>query len=387
MDFDLSERHEMIKNTAREISEKEYREKQEEWIQDDKTIPREELKNLADLGFTGLTLPEKYGGQELDNLTAVVAIETFQRNLVPSLAEIVHETATGPVRQIDFFGTEDQKERFIPPVCKGESIISIAMTEPEHGSALTDLETTAEKQGDEYVINGRKRWVSGAGESDYYLVFVRVGEEKGWKGLGTIIVDKENSNLEFGKKEETMGIETGIQRDIIFENVHVPEENLLTDAGEFIKNMLAFNVERLGNAAENLGIAQAALDEGVKYSQEREQFGKEIIEFQAIQMKIAKMIEKVEAARLLVYRAAANSGREIADRLESSVAKDFANKIGKEVTELSYQIHGAYGYSKDYPIERLYRDARGWAVAAGTPEMQKIGIVSAYLGRSFSQRE
>lgn len=377
----------MIKDTAKEISEKEYREKHQEWAEKElESVADREMKKLADLGFTGLTLPEEYGGQGLSNLAAIVAIETFQRNLVPSLAMLIHECGTGPIRQIEFYGTEDQKERFIPPVCNGEMMISIGMTEPEHGSALSDLETTAEKEGDEYVINGRKRWVSGAGDSDYYLVFVRIGKKRGAAGIGTILVGKDNSNLQFGEKEETMGMDVSVQRDMIFDNVTVPKENLLTGPGEFVKNLKAFNVERLGNGAESLGIAAAALDKAVQYSQERKQFGKEIIEFQATQMKIADMIETVAAARHLLYQAAKNSGRGPADRLESSVAKHNANQAGVKATELAYQIHGAYGYSKDYPIEGLYRDARGWPIAAGTAEIHKIGIVSAYTGRKFNQR-
>ncbi len=264
--------------------------------------------------------------------------------------------------------------------------MSVGMTEPEAGSALTDLTTRAVLKGDHYVLNGQKRFISGGGHSDWYMVYVRLSDRKGHKGIGGIVAEKGSPGFSFGKQEEFMGLHGMHSCDLIFEDCLVPKENLIIPEGGFAKLMQAFDVERCGNATQSLGIAWGALEAAKKYSKERMAFGKPICEFQAIQLLLADMAMKVEAARLLIYRAVVNAGNGLPSVFESSVAKCFANEIGKEVTDMAMQVFGGYGYSKEYPIERMLRDSRGWPLAGGTVQIQRINIASAMLGRRFNQR-
>ncbi|MBN2186277.1 MAG: acyl-CoA dehydrogenase family protein [Dehalococcoidia bacterium] len=384
MDFGLSEEQTMIISVARQLAddfEEEEKRLEEEGLEQSDSLK----KKLAQLNFTGMTLSSEYGGQGYGNLEAVLVLEQLARKC-PSLAGIFHETNFGPVRQIDFWGSDYLKGKYIPPVCNGDTLISIGMTEPEAGSALTDLKTKAELRGDYYILNGQKRFVSAVGVSDSYMVFVRLTEERGARGIGTIIVDKDTTGFKFGRRERMMGHNTMAQRDLIFEDAFVPKGNLVLEAGGFAKAMLCFDVERVGNGTISLGIGQGALESSIEYSQQRYQFGKPICEFQAVQFMLADMTMMVEAARLLLYKAASNSGKGFPSRLESSVAKCYSNEMAKKVTDLALELFGGYGYSKDYPIEILLRDSRGWAIAAGTPQMQRIGIASDLLKRRFDQR-
>ena len=255
----------------------------------------------------GICLPERFGGGGQTAFEAVLAIEELAR-VSPIIAFPVFETSVGPIRVVDQFGTEEQKQRFIPPACTGEKLMSVAMTEPGAGSALTDLSTKAVLKGDHYVLNGQKRFISGGGHSDLYLVYVRFNEIKGAKGIGGIVVEKNTPGLSFGKQEEFMGLQGMPSSDLIFEDCLVPKENLVIPQGDFAKLMQAFDVERCGNATMSLGIAWGALEAAKKYAQERQAFGKPICEFQAIQFLLADMAMRVEAARLLIYRAATNAG-------------------------------------------------------------------------------
>jgi butyryl-CoA dehydrogenase len=386
MDLQLNEEQKMLKKMVHDLAEKEFRPKVSEWEAKAEHMPREYFKKLADLGLLGLAMPVKYGGQGRTAFEAVLAIEELAR--VSSLcAAPVFESNMGPVRVIEQFGTEDQKRKCIPPVCQGELWIAVAMTEPETGSALTDLASRAVLHGDHYVVNGMKRFVSGGGEADVYVTYVRLSEQKGAKGIGGLIIEKGTPGFSFGKQEQFMGFRGTPSCDLIFEDCHVPKENLVVREGEFRKLMTAFNLERCGNAAMCLGIAQGALEEAMSYSQQRKQWGKEICKFQAIQFMLADMALKVEAARLLIYRATVNAATGLPVPLEANLAKCFANQMVREVTGLALQVHGGYGYSKDYPIERMLRDGWGWGIAGGTIEMQKITIASLLLNRRFDQRK
>jgi butyryl-CoA dehydrogenase len=236
------------------------------------------------------------------------------------------------------------------------------------------------------VFSGQKRFISGGGYSDSYMVYVRLSEQKGAKGIGGIVIEKDSPGFTFGKQEVFMGLHGMPSCDLIFEDCIVPKENLIIPEGGFIFLMQAFDVERCGNATMSLGIAWGALEAAKKYAQERKAFGKPICEFQGVQFLLADMSMKVEAARLLIYRAAVNAGSGHPSVFESSVAKCFANEIGKEVTDMAIQVFGGYGYSKEYPIERMLRDSRGLPVAGGTVQIQRINIAGAMLGRRFSQR-
>jgi butyryl-CoA dehydrogenase len=287
---------------------------------------------------------------------------------------------------VQLFGTEEQKQRFLPDVVSGEKTIAVAISEADAGSAATDMAIKARIEGDEVVINGVKRWCSGAGHAEQYLVYVRLGDEPGAKGIGGVIVDRETSGVSFGPRENLMGWKSVHSADIFFDDVRVPVENIIVEKGGFKKLFTAFSIERLGNATNSLALGQAALDKTAAYVQERKQFGKEIVEFQMVQQALADMIIQVEASRLLVYRAARNAGNGPPVPLEASIAKCFANEMAKRVTDSAVLLMGGYGYSAEYDVERMHRDAHGWAVAGGTPNLQRIRIVSEYLGRRFDQR-
>jgi len=385
MDFQLSEEQKMFKQSVHDFADQRLAPLVQDWDEKDEAMDRNILSQYLDMGLLGITLPEKYGGAGLTTFDAILAIEELAR-VSPIAALPVFETSVGPIRVIDLFGTEEQKKRFIPPACAGEKLMSVAMTEPEAGSALTDLTTRAVLKGDHYVVNGQKRFISGGGHSDSYMVYVRLSEQKGAKGIGGIVIEKDSPGFTFGKQEVFMGLHGMPSCDLIFEDCIVPKENLIIPEGGFIFLMQAFDVERCGNATMSLGIAWGALEAAKKYAQERKAFGKPICEFQGVQFLLADMAMKVEAARLLIYRAAVNAGSGHPSVFESSVAKCFANEIGKEVTDMAIQVFGGYGYSKEYPIERMLRDSRGWPVAGGTVQIQRINIAGAMLGRRFSQR-
>lgn len=385
MDFQLSEEQKMFKQSVHDFADQRLAPLVQDWDEKDEAMDRNILSQYLDMGLLGITLPEKYGGAGLTTFDAILAIEELAR-VSPIAALPVFETSVGPIRVIDLFGTEEQKKRFIPPACTGEKLMSVAMTEPEAGSALTDLTTRAVLKGEHYVVNGQKRFISGGGHSDSYMVYVRLSEQKGAKGIGGIVIEKDSPGFTFGKQEVFMGLHGMPSCDLIFEDCIVPKENLIIPEGGFIFLMQAFDVERCGNATMSLGIAWGALEAAKKYAQERKAFGKPICEFQGVQFLLADMAMKVEAARLLIYRAAVNAGSGHPSVFESSVAKCFANEIGKEVTDMAIQVFGGYGYSKEYPIERMLRDSRGWPVAGGTVQIQRINIAGAMLGRRFSQR-
>jgi alkylation response protein AidB-like acyl-CoA dehydrogenase len=385
MDFQLSEEQRMFKQSVRDFASQRLAPLVKEWDEKGEAMDRKILSQYVDMGLLGITLPEKYGGAGLTAFDAILAIEELAR-ISPIAAMPVFETSVGPVRVVDLFGTEEQKKRFIPPACTGKKLMAVAMTEPEAGSALTDLSTRAVLKGDHYIVNGQKRFISGGGDSDYYMVYVRLGEAKGAKGIGGIVVEKGSPGFTFGKQEAFMGLHGMPSCDLIFEDCIVPRENLIVPEGGFALLMQAFDVERCGNATMSLGIAWGALEAAKIYAGERKAFGKPICEFQGIQFLLADMAMKVEAARLLIYRAVVNAGMGLPSIYESSIAKCFANEIGKEVTDMALQVFGGYGYSKEYPVERMLRDSRGWPVAGGTVQIQRVNIAGAMLGRRFSQR-
>ncbi len=385
MDFQLSEEQKMLKKMAHDFANERIAPLVEVWEETGFVKDPKLISEYAELGLLGITLPEQYGGGGLTAFDAILVMEELAR--VSTIGSgPVFESSFGPIRVVEKFGSEEQKQRFIPPCCKGEKFMAVAMTEPGAGSALTDLTTRAVLKGDHYVLNGRKRFISGGGHSELYMVYVRLSDQRGNKGIGGIVVENGSPGLSFGKQEEFMGLRGMASCDLIFEDCVVPKENLVIPEGGFARLMQAFDVERCGNATQSLGIAWGALEAAKKYSQERAAFGKPICEFQAVQFLLADMAMKVEAARLLIYRAAVNSGHGLPSVFESSIAKCFANEIAKEVTDMALQVFGGYGYSKEYPIERMLRDSRGWPIAGGTVQIQRINIAGAMLGRRFSQR-
>lgn len=350
-----------------------------------KPPPRELLREYAEMGFLGINVPERYGGLGLGNLEALLVLEEFGK-CSSAVAFPVFESCVGPVRAIEHFAGEELKRRVVPRVCRGEIVVAVAMSEPHAGSALTDLTTRGEIRGDRVILNGTKRWCSGGGHADGYVVYCLMSEEPGAKGIGAVYVEKGTPGMSFGAQESLMGFRGIPSADIYFDGCEVPLENIVVPAGGFRRLMEAFDLERCGNATMALAQASGALEDVVRYVQEREQFGKPLVEFQAVQLRLAEMQMKVDAARLLIWRAAVNAEDGLPSVLESSVAKCFANEIAREVCGHAVQLMGAYGYSREYPMERRLRDAWGWGIAGGAIDIQKVNIAAAMVGRRFDQR-
>lgn len=385
MDFGLTPDQQSLRDTARAFAQNEMRTAAEEIERTGRPLSRDWVKRYAEMGFLGINIAEDYGGLGLGNLEALLVLEEFAK-ISSAVAFPIFEANVGPVRAIEHFAGDALKRRVIPRVCAGDIIVAVAMSEPEAGSALTDLKTRAEIRDDKIIVNGTKRWCSGAGHSDGYVVYARLSDAPDAKGIGAVYVEKDTPGLTFGEQESLMGFRGIPSADIYFDNVTVPADNLIVPANGFKKLMEAFDLERCGNATQALGQAAGALDEVVRYVQERQQFGKPIVEFQAVQLKLAEMAMRVEAARLLIHRAAVNAQSGLPSLFESSVAKCFANEIAREVTGHAVQLMGGYGYSREFNAERRLRDAWGWGIAGGTIDIQKINIASALVGKRFDQR-
>lgn len=385
MDFQLTEQQQDLQEAARKFARAELPVLAREMEAKAMPLPGEMLRRYADMGFLGINLPTEYGGLGLGHLEALLVLEQFAM-ISPAVAWPIFESATGPVRTVERFASDELKAAILPEVIQGRKIVAVSMSEPSAGTALTDLTTTARIEGDEIVLNGQKRWCSGGGHSDMYIVYCRFDGEQGAKGIGAVLVEKERDGVSFGRPEELMGFRGIPSADIFLDDVRVPAGNMIVAKGGFSQLMTAFSLERCGNATMGLGIAAASLEDSIAYAQERQQFGKPIVEFQAIQMKLAEMAMKVEAARLLIYRAAVNASQGLPSIFESSVAKCFSNEMVREVAIEGMQVMGGYGYSKEYPMEQRVRDSFAWGIAGGTTDVQKTNIAASLVGRRFNQR-
>lgn len=383
--FTLTPEQQELRTLAAEVARDVYAPLAAELDAERRPLPDAEVKRLADLGFLGLAIPEEYGGQGGTLMDALIVIEELAKECRPAAFE-VFERNTGPIRVLEFFGTEEQKKAYLPRSAAGEVTMAVGISEPDAGSAATDMKTKAVLDGDEYVINGNKRWISGGGHASHYLLYCRLNDEPGSKGIGALIVPKDAAGLGFGAQERLMGFRGIPSADLYFDDVRVPAANLVVGPGGFKKLFGVFSIERLGNSTMSLAIGQASLDRAKAYVEHRHQFGRALIEFQNTQMVIADMAMQVEASRLLIYRAAFNAGNGLPVPLEVSLAKCFANEMGKRVSDLAMQLHGGNGFSEEYGIERLHRDSHGWAIAGGTPAIQRVRIASELYGRSFDQR-
>lgn len=385
MDFQLTDEQKALQETARKYA-RERLPKIAQRLEETGEAPSHELiHEYAEMGFLGINVAEQYGGLGLGNLEALLVIEEFGK-ISSAVGFPVFESCVGPVKAIERFGNEALKRKVVPAVCRGEKVVAVSMSEPQAGSALTDLSTRAVVAGDRVTINGTKRWCSGGGHADGYVVYCRLSDDPGAKGIGAVYVEKDTKGMTFGKQEHLMGFRGVPSSDLYFDNCVVPAENVVVPAGGFKKLMEAFDLERCGNATMALAQASGALEDLLPYVQEREQFGKPLVDFQAVQLRLAEMQMKVDAARLLIHRAAANSAAGLPSILESSIAKCFANEIAREVTGNAVQLMGGYGYSREYPMERRLRDAWGWGIAGGAIDIQKTNIASAMVGRRFDQR-
>ncbi|MGY8891864.1 MAG: acyl-CoA dehydrogenase family protein [Pseudomonadales bacterium] len=385
MEFKLTEEQLVLQNVARSFARRELPEIAAELERSAEAPARSLLKEYAKMGFLGINVPESLGGVGLGHLDALLVIEELAK-ISSAVAFPVFESCVGPVKAIERFASDSLKKRVVPAVCQGDIVVAVAMSEPDAGSALTDLKTSGRQEGGHITINGTKRWCSGGGHADGYVVYCRLSAEAGARGIGAVYVEKGTPGFSFGPQEKLMGFRGIPSTDLYFDDVEIPLDNVVIPAGGFKKLMEAFGLERCGNATMALGQASGALEDVMEYVQEREQFGKPIIDFQAVQIRLAEMAMQVEAARLLIHRAASNAADGLPNIVDSSMAKCFANEIAREVTGNALQLMGAYGYSCEFAMERRLRDAWGWGIAGGAIDIQKVNIASALVGRRFDQR-
>ena len=385
MDFRLSSDQEQLRDTTRRFAQAELPKLARELEEAAEPVPKEMVRRYAEMGFLGINLPEAYGGHGMSHLDAVIVLEELAK-VSPTVAFPIFESCFGPILAIAHFAPDELRKRLIPQVVAGEKIVAVSMSEPDAGSAVTDLKTRARETPEGWVLSGQKRWCSGAGHAEGYLVYCRMSDAPGAKGIGALYVEKGTPGFSFGRPEQLMGFRGVPSADMYFDEVKVPRANTIVPAGGFKQLMEAFDLERCGNSTMSLAIAQGALDYVLEYTQTRKQFGKPIVDFQAVQLRLAEMAMKVEASRLLIYQAVCNASAGLPSVKESSMAKCFANEIVREVAGSALQLMGGYGYSKEYPMEQRLRDAWGWGIAGGAVDIQKTNIAAALVGRRFDQR-
>lgn len=378
MDFNLTEDQAMIKDMAKEFSEKflaptiEERDANHIW-------DRKLIDQMMEAGFAGVCFPEEYGGMGLDVLSYILAVEEMSKvddGTGITLSACVSLCAT----PIYMYGTEEQKQKYLRPICEGQHVGAFGLTEPSAGTDASAQQTTAVLKGDKYILNGSKIFITNGKEADTYVVFAMTDKSKGNHGITAFILEKGMPGFKFGKIENKMGGHTSITAELVFEDLEVPVENRLGEEGEGFKiAMSTLDGGRIGVAAQALGIAEGALDAAVKYSKEREQFGRPISKFQAISFKLADMAMKIDAARYLVYHAAflKQAGEPYSEA--AAEAKCFASDIAMEVTTDAVQVFGGYGYTVDYPVERYMRNAKITQIYEGTNEVQRMVISRALL--------
>lgn len=378
MDFELTEDQRMIKEAAGEFAQKRLAPLAQEFDEKEE-IPKEIYKELSELGYMGMMLPEKYGGSNLDFISYILVMEEFAKACAAlEISLSVHNSLVCDA--IFQFGTEPQKEKYLPKLAKGEWIGAYSLTEPSAGTDAGSLKTTALLNKDYYLINGTKSFVTNGGIADLFVFFALTNPEAKSKGISCLLVEKNVEGLNIGAKEKKMGIRGSDTRELSFEDCKIPKENLLGEQNHGLRIALTLlDSGRIGVGAQSVGIAQAALDEALEYSKQRVQFGQPICNFQAIQFKLADMATQIDAARLLVYRAAHLKGKNIRCSVEASMAKVFASEVANMVVNEAVQIHGGYGYMKEYAVERYFRDARVTEIYEGTSEAQRIVISKGLL--------
>ncbi|WP_284038008.1 acyl-CoA dehydrogenase [Neobacillus sp. 114] len=341
-------------------------------------FPREILRKMGGLGLMGIPVPEQYGGAEMDFTSYIIAINELSKVSATMGVILSVHTSVG-TNPILYFGTEEQKQKYVPKLAAGEYLGSFCLTEPSAGSDAASMKSRAVRDGDHFVINGSKVFITNGGEADVYIVFAKTNPELGAKGVSAFIVEKDTPGLVIGKDEKKMGLHGSRTVQLTFEDMRVPAENLLGAEGEGFKIAMAnLDAGRIGIAAQALGIAEAALSAATEYAKQRHQFGKPIAAQQGIAFKLADMATNVEAARLLVYRAADLRGQGLKCGMEASMAKLFTTRTAVEVATEAIQVFGGYGYTEDYPVERYFRDAKVTEIYEGTSEIQRI-VISKHL--------
>ncbi|MEK4951747.1 acyl-CoA dehydrogenase [Bacillus sp. FSL W8-1127] len=373
MNFQLSEEHEMIRKTVRDFAQKEVEPTASERDEEER-FDRTLFEKMAELGLAGIPWPEEYGGIGSDYLAYCIAIEELSRvDASIGVTLSAHTSLAGwPIYK---FGSEEQKQKYLRPMAEGRKIGAYGLTEPGSGSDASAMKTTARRDGDDYILNGSKIFITNGGEADIYVVFAMMEPEKKHRGISAFIVESGFEGFSIGKKEKKLGIRSSPTTEIIFEDCRVPKENLLGNEGDGFKiAMMTLDGGRNGIAAQAVGIAQGALDAAIAYAKERHQFGKPIIANQGISFKLADMATGVEAARLLTYQAAWLESQGLPYGKASAMSKLFAGDTAMKVTIEAVQVFGGYGFTKDYPVERFMRDAKITQIYEGTQEIQKLVI-------------
>lgn len=377
MQFDLSDEHKMIREAAREFAQ----ELKNGVIQRDEEaqFPYEFVKQMGELGFMGIMIPEQYGGAGLDTLAYVLALEEIAK-IDASAAVIMSAHNSLVLWGLNEYGSEEQKQKYLVPLAKGEKLGAFALSEPEAGSDASSQHTLAEDKGDHYLLNGTKNWITNGGNADIYLVIAQTNPELGHKGINVLIVEKGTAGFTIGPKENKLGIRSSDTHSLMFSDVVVPKENRIGEDGFGFKfAMKTLDGGRIGIAAQALGIAAGAYDFALAYSKERKTFGKPISNHQAIQFKLADMEVEIEAARLLTYKAAWTKDQGLPYGKEAAMAKLHTSEVAMKHTVEAVQIHGGYGYVKEYHVERLMRDAKITQIYEGTSEIQRLVIAREVL--------
>jgi alkylation response protein AidB-like acyl-CoA dehydrogenase len=380
MDFRLTPEQEQFRESVRRFAEKHLAAGARERAHSP-DYPWDVAKLMAAQGLLGITIAEADGGQGGALIDAVIAIETVA-SVCPRSADVVQAGNFGPIRVLAEYGTPDQKKKYLKRPLAGESVISVGMTEPEAGSAVTDLQTTATPEGDGYRVNGSKVFTTHAPHAEVILTYVRYGPGVG--GIGSVLIDTKAKGVRFGKSSKFMSGEEWAQ--IYFENVFVPAEMVVLKEGGFKKQIAGFNVERVGNAARSLALGRYAYERAREWAMQRKQFGRLLCEFQGLQWKFAEMKMKLDAGQLLLYRAAVNADRGFPSPEETAIAKAFCNQAGFDVANEALQVMGGLGYTQEELVEYCVRRCRGWMIAGGSIEILKNRIAEAVFERSFPQR-
>lgn len=377
MNFQLSKEHEMARQLFRTFAVEEVKPLAQE-VDEQERFPVETVEKYKKFGFMGIPFPKEYGGQGCDNLTYIMAVEELSKVCGTSgvILSAHNSLCAAPIYE---HGTEEQKQKYLTKLAKGEWLGAFGLTEPGAGTDAAMQQTTAVLEGDNYILNGSKIFITNASHADVFIVMAMTDKSQGTRGISAFIVEKTFPGFTIGKEEAKMGIRGSATCELIFEDCIVPKENLLGKVGKgFGVAMKTLDGGRIGIASQALGIAQGAIDETVKYTQERKQFGRSISKFQNTQFQLADMQTKVDAARLLVYRAACLKDAKLPYSVEAAMAKLYAAEVAMEVTTKAVQLHGGYGYTRDYPVERMMRDAKITEIYEGTSEVQKM-VISANM--------
>ena len=378
MDLGLTEEQKLLQRTVHDFAESEVKPLAKE-IDETGHFPRETFGKAAELGLTGVAFPEEYGGAGMDHISYAIMIEEISRVCASTgvILSVQNSLYCDPVYR---FGTEEQKKKFLVPYARGEKIGCYALTEPQAGSNAAALRTKAVLKGDKYIINGTKAWITNGGAADAAIVYTNTHPEKGEKGITALVVEKGTRGFAVGKEEKKLGINATACCELSFTDCEVPVANRIGNEGDGYKVALStLDGGRIGIAAQATGIAQGAFEAALEYSQLRQAFGHPIADFQAIQFMLADMATEIDAARLLVRKAAWKQDSGARFSMEASIAKLFASEMATRVTHKAIQIHGGYGYSREYPVERAYRDARITEIYEGTSEIQRLVIASWVL--------